>query len=235
MVFVLLGGYYRCDILRAVNGAASLDRGNPAGRRRGGRTKWRRRHPAHVSDPADTLETFTGGGFRPFDPNPDDVRLADIAGGLAHTCRFGGHCRRFYSVAHHSLHVAEELSDRGPRLELLGLLHDAGEAYLGDLPRPVKTEFEAFERAEERVLGAVWTALDVDPPTADEWEAVMAADDRLLAYEAADLLADAAWADDPPALGYELRSEPAEVRERFLTRAERLLATVGAPVPERDG
>jgi hypothetical protein len=180
------------------------------------------------SDPTAFLETYTGGGFQPFDPDPADVRLADIAGGLAHTCRFGGHCRRFYSVAQHSLHVASELADHGPRLELLGLLHDAGEAYLGDVPRPVKAEFESFERAEERVLESVWAAVGVEAPTTEEWEVVMAADDRLLAYEADELLADGSWADDPPDLGYELGSAPIPaVRERFRTRAERLLESVG--------
>ncbi len=182
-----------------------------------------------MPDPGEALETYTGGRFRPFDPDPADVRLDDIAGGLAHTCRFGGHCRKFYSVAHHSLHVASELEVHGPRMELIGLLHDAGEAYLGDLPRPVKREFDAFERAEARILETVWTALDVAAPTADEWETVLAADDRLLAYEADALLADASWAADPPALEYDLHSDGvADVRERYRARTERLLETVGA-------
>jgi hypothetical protein len=171
------------------------------------------------------VETATGGRFYPFDPSPDDVRLEDVAAGLAHTCRFGGHCREFYSVAQHSLHVASELADRGPRLQAYGLLHDAGEAYLGDLPRPVKAEFPAFEAAEERILSAVWTAVDLPPPTDDEWAAVMAADDRLLAYEAGELLADGSWADDPSDLGYDLLAADVEaVRERYLARGRSLLA-----------
>jgi hypothetical protein len=71
--------------------------------------------------------------------------------------------------------------------ELFELLDDAGGASLGDLTRPVKTEFEPFERAERRIRRAVWTALDVEPPTGAEWGAVMAADDRPLAYEADEL------------------------------------------------
>jgi 5'-deoxynucleotidase YfbR-like HD superfamily hydrolase len=64
---------------------------------------------------------------------------------------------------------------------LLGLLQDAGEASLGDLPRPVKAEFDEFERAETRILQAIRAAFDVEPPDDDddEWAAVMAADDRL--------------------------------------------------------
>ncbi|PSP15257.1 hypothetical protein BRC62_07820 [Halobacteriales archaeon QH_10_67_13] len=174
-------------------------------------------------DGAGVVETYTGGGFDLFDPDPVDVRLPDIAAGLAHTCRFGGHCRTFYSVAHHSLHVSRELADAGPRLALLGLLHDAGEAYVGDVPRPLKSKLETVERLEAEILDAVWEGLGVAAPTDEEWARVMAADDRLLAYEADNVLQDASWADEPADLCYELHSgEIEQIRERFLARAERL-------------
>lgn len=114
------------------------------------------------------VETYTGGGVDVFDPDPDDIALPDVAAGLAHTCRFGGHCRQFYSVAHHSLHVASELPDSDPRLRALGLLHDAAEAYLGDVPRPLKTELAAFHDVEERLLASVWAAFGIAPPTDTE-------------------------------------------------------------------
>lgn len=175
------------------------------------------------------VETYSGGGVDLFDPDPEDVRLGDIAAGLAHTCRFGGHCCRFYSVAEHSLYVRRELDGDGdgPRLQLLGLLHDAGEAYVGDVPRPLKAELDGFERVEERVLEAVWTALGVDPPDETEWERVIAVDDRLLAHEADRLLADGSWAADPPDLPYDLGRESVDtVRARFRSRAETLLERV---------
>jgi 5'-deoxynucleotidase YfbR-like HD superfamily hydrolase len=177
--------------------------------------------------PGPVIETYTGGRFRPFDPRPADVQLLDIAAGLAHTCRFGGHCREFYSVAQHSLHVSREFD--APRLQLLALLHDAGEAYLGDIPRPVKAELERMADVEATIRGAVWTALGVDPPERDEWERVMTADDRLLAYEADRLLADGSWATESPELGYELGADAIEtVRDRFHSRGEQLLAKVDA-------
>ncbi len=180
-----------------------------------------------MSDPwsdRGVVETYTGGQFDLLDPDPGDVRLADIAAGLAHTCRFGGQCRQYYSVAHHSLHVSRELPD-DTRLQALGLLHDAGEAYVGDVPRPLKAEYDAFARIEAEVLAAVWSALDIDPPSDDEWERVMAADDRLLAYEAAHVLADGSWAGDTPDLGYDLHSASiGAIREQFRERAEALLA-----------
>jgi hypothetical protein len=173
-----------------------------------------------------TIETYTGGQFDVFDPDPATVELADVAAGLAHTCRFGGHCTQFYSVAEHSLCVSRELSD-DPRLELFGLLHDAAEAYIGDIPRPLKAELDGIEDTEERILAAVWESVGVDPPTDAEWEAVMDADDRLLAYEADRLLEDGSWAADPDDLGYELAArDAANVRQRFRSRAERLLDAV---------
>ncbi|WP_306056554.1 hypothetical protein [Natronococcus wangiae] len=120
--------------------------------------------------------------------------------------------------------MSRELSSDTPRLQLFGLLHDAGEAYLGDIPRPIKDRLEVIERTEARVLEAVWESFDVDPPTTDEWERVLAADDRLLAHE---LLEDGSWADDPPDLRYDLRSDSiAAVRDRFCTRGRTLLERI---------
>jgi hypothetical protein len=168
------------------------------------------------------IETYSGRQFDVLDPDPGDVRLDDIAAGLAHTCRFGGHCEQFYSVAQHSIHVSQEFDDE--RLQTLALLHDTAEAYIGDIPRPFKTEFDLFDRVESAILDAVWNGLAVQPPTDDEWERVMAADDRLLAYEADRLLEDGSWAADAPTLDYDLRAGSIDrVREQFLDRSESLL------------
>lgn len=72
-------------------------------------------------------------------------------------------------------------------------------------------------------MAAVWDSLDIDPPTADEWERVMAADDRLLAYEATNILTGGEWADSSPEFQYDLESTPiAPIRERFISRTEML-------------
>lgn len=183
-----------------------------------------------MSDPwekSGVVETYSGGGFDLFTPDPSDIQLEDIAASLAHTCRFGGHCRDFYTVAHHSLHVSSELSEKTARLRVLGLLHDAGEAYLGDIPRPLKAEHDVFDRLESDILDAVWASFDIDPPSEDEWAQVMAADDRLLAYEANHLLEGGDWAGEPPDLTYDLQSdEIKQIRERFASRGESLLSRV---------
>lgn len=84
---------------------------------------------------ADTIYTFTGRTIRPLDPNPDDIVIEDIAHALSQQCRFTGHTRKFSSVAEHSVRVSWMV----PRsLALEALLHDASEAYLADIARPVK-------------------------------------------------------------------------------------------------
>ncbi|ERG97578.1 MAG: hypothetical protein J07HQX50_01605 [Haloquadratum sp. J07HQX50] len=180
-----------------------------------------------MSDPWErtgVVETYTGGGFDLFAPDPADVALEDTAARLAHTCRFGGHCREFYSVAHHSLHVSAELFDASACLRLLGLLHDASEAYLGDIPRPLKAAHDVFERIESDILDAVWASFDGGSQTDDEWDRIMAADDRLLAYEVSYLLKGGDWAGDPPDRMYELQSDDIQwVRDKFASRTRSLL------------
>ena len=77
-----------------------------------------------------SVNLFSGIVIDPFDPCPGLIRIADIAHALSMLCRFNGHCRHFYSVAEHSVRVAARCP-KGLRLE--GLLHDAVEAYLGDV------------------------------------------------------------------------------------------------------
>lgn len=83
-------------------------------------------------------------------PEETPIHLRTIAHSLAHTCRWGGHCARYYSVAEHSLHVMVLLErTHGHAGAVLGLLHDAHEAYVGDVGTPIK-----------RVLGETWRAFE---------------------------------------------------------------------------
>jgi len=71
---------------------------------------------------------------------PEDIDLADISWALAHICRFSGHVRRHYSVAEHSINVARLLPEP---IKIYGLLHDAHEAYIGDISTPMKLALKA--------------------------------------------------------------------------------------------
>ena len=81
------------------------------------------------------IETYSGIKINIFNPHSDDIRIRDIAHALAMCCRFNGHTKRFLSIAEHSFFVSLYV---GPPYQLEGLLHDAAEAYLTDIPRPIK-------------------------------------------------------------------------------------------------
>ncbi|MDP2665205.1 MAG: phosphohydrolase [bacterium] len=104
------------------------------------------------------IQTFTGKKFDPIDPDPALINIRDIAHALSNQCRYAGHTREFYSVAEHSVHVAQELernNPKSPALWLAGLLHDAAEAYLTDLPRPIKKYVLSFSTFENRLLEVI--------------------------------------------------------------------------------
>lgn len=100
----------------------------------------------------DWIQTYSGRAFYPLAPYPQDVCIEDIAHALSQLCRFGGHCRRFYSVAEHSVLLSRVVV---PEFQLWALLHDASEAYLVDVPRPIKKQLPAYVEAERRVMAAI--------------------------------------------------------------------------------
>jgi len=138
----------------------------------------------------DYIGTFTGKQFWPLDPRPEEVCLEDIAHALANICRFNGHTNRFYSVARHCLNVEALLKQRGfdKRIRLYGLLHDAAEAYICDIPRPLKHFMPEYRETEDAVQKAIYKHFGLTWPTAEEEKAIKAADDYVLALEAKKLM-----------------------------------------------
>ena len=98
-----------------------------------------------------SIITYTGRLFWPLTPRIEDINLLDICHALSNQCRFTGHTNSFYSVAEHSCHVHDNLPQE---YKLAGLLHDASEAYLMDLARPVKEQdaMFLFREAEEKIM-----------------------------------------------------------------------------------
>jgi hypothetical protein len=131
------------------------------------------------------IRTYTGKKCWPVDPRIEDIDIKDIAHALSLLCRFTGHVREFYSVGDHSLRVSELCSTEN---KLWGLLHDASEAYLVDLARPVKRtpEFGVPYRAVEgRLMKCICEKFNLsegEPPEVKE------ADNRLLRTEQRDLM-----------------------------------------------
>ncbi len=180
------------------------------------------------------ISTRSGQELRPFDPRPRDVRLSDIAHATANVCRAAGQSRFFYSVGLHSLYVGRELKRRGesPRVQLYGLLHDASEAYVADVPGPIKRHLPNYRRAEGRVQSAIWSAFDLPGPDEDAWAAVKWADDRLQRYELPQLMPSQDWEGERPDLSYDLHADVrTPVPERFETRAECLIDATDATMP----
>lgn len=105
----------------------------------------------------DWMLTYTGRQFWPLDPRPEDVCIGDIATARAHQGRYNGHSRHFYSVAQHSALMARWFMARGDLpMARWALLHDAAEAYLGDVIRPIKPFLPGFAAIEAKVETVVW-------------------------------------------------------------------------------
>jgi len=187
------------------------------------------------------IETRSGKDFWPLDPRPADVDIQDIAHALSNQCRFSGHTKRHYSVAEHSIRVSELLEEWGctPEAQLWGLLHDASEAYLVDLPTPLKRDprFAFYLEAESRLQATICNAfgLPIEEPAE-----VRAADGVMLATEARDLMAyrPGHWtklehAPTPYAIGLDRRAwGPVVSKRRFLMHFYRLMHRDTDPVDE---
>lgn len=176
----------------------------------------------------DWMQTFTGRQFWPLDPDPAHIAIEDIAHALAMSCRYGGHSLRFYSVAEHSVLMARWLASY-PRpwgstaIPLWALLHDASEAYLADVPRPLKRHLPGYKEAEAKVMAAVCDKFGLPHDMPAE---VHEADNRILADEIRQNMVPMDWHakhDDPLGVHLEFWS-PVRAEEEFLRLFEALTA-----------
>jgi 5'-deoxynucleotidase YfbR-like HD superfamily hydrolase len=129
------------------------------------------------------VSTFLGNRFYLTRPHIDDIAIEDIAHGLAYQCRFNGQTSAFYSVAQHSLMVVSLVPES---LQLQALLHDAAEAYLGDMVKPLKFLFPEFSVIEARVMEIIGQRFAIDLTRLDP--AIKRADMIALATEKRDLM-----------------------------------------------
>jgi len=159
------------------------------------------------------IQTAGGKQFFPLDPDPSQLDIRDIAHALSNLCRYTGHVNRFLSVGEHSVRVANYMlgiqpenktkqGDSQARLEACyGLMHDASEAYLQDLPRPLteQPEFAFYRKAEAKLQSMIykWCGLGEEEPAA-----VHLADMTMLSTERVALLgpSPAPWCVLPPPL-----------------------------------
>ncbi len=163
--------------------------------------------------------TYTGRKVDPFLITPDDICIEDIAHSLSNICRFNGHCVEFYSVAQHSNYVASILPDE---LKFVGLMHDATEAYCGDMIRPIKVSMPTYSELEQIIWLAITQKYDlpIELPKEVKW-----ADNSMLMTEHRDLLK---WTPDswnvpePPQDFYIYPRPPRQAEANFLSFYQKL-------------
>jgi len=172
----------------------------------------------------DWMQTFTGRKFYPMDPRPEDIDVRDIAHALSLLCRFNGHVRRFYSVAEHCVLMSRAVPEQHA---LYALLHDATEAYVGDMIRPLKGSMPHYREAEDRVMDAIAERFGLPGVMPAE---VHDADNRILLTERDALMAPSghAWGQDDldPLLVTVTGWYPHEAERMYLSRLTELTADV---------
>lgn len=163
----------------------------------------------------DWLQTHNGIQFYPLDPRPEDFILDDIAHGLSMTCRYGGHVNSFYSVAQHSVLVSYCVPAEFAKE---ALLHDASEAYLGDVVHPLKKILPRYKEIEARVEAVLAERFGLTWPWPD---VVKDADLTLMMAERRDLLQhQKKWIHHAEPLPMSIAPVgPTEAKSLFLSRA----------------
>lgn len=162
------------------------------------------------------IETYTGKIFHILNPKPDEIDIEDIAHALSNTCRFGGHSKQFYSVAEHSYYISHLVAN-----PLEGLLHDASEAYITDLPSPVKHQLPDYKKIEVKIMKAVCKKFGLAYPMSSD---VKDADIAQLKTEARHLLRTRGaswtgnWKSDRMYGTIPMIFPPEEAKKLFLSR-----------------
>lgn len=133
----------------------------------------------------ESITTFMGEDFMPFAPEAKKIHVEDIAHALSLMCRANGHLVHFFSIAQHSINCANEAKANGfsLKVQLACLLHDASEAYLSDLTRPVKKYLPTYLKVEQRLQDMIYDKFLGSPLSADEYDQVRQIDDNMLVYE----------------------------------------------------
>jgi hypothetical protein len=176
-----------------------------------------------ITTRGDWMQTFTGRAFYPLDPHEDDIVPADIAHALGLICRYGGHVLRFYSVAEHCVLLSHAVA---PENALWALLHDATEAYVGDMVRPLKNSMPTYRSVEDRLMEVICERFRLSQRCPAE---VKAADTRILHDERDALMAPSRrpWTslNDFRPLGVTVEGwQPAKAESRYLARLHELTA-----------
>lgn len=179
--------------------------------------------------PEDWIETRTGAKFWFSNPRSSDVMLEDVASALSKLCRYNGHVVDFYSVAEHACIMSDWVAAETwatPLDALIALHHDDAEAYISDVPRPLKHQLSRYKEIEAAVEEAVFSKLGL-PSTLPSWLKVI--DTRIIRDERAQAMSDSAnawFTDSLEPLGVTLKFWGwKQARDEFLSRHEALVGS----------
>lgn len=147
----------------------------------------------------DYITTYTKKHLIVTEPSLEDIAIEDIAHALSMMTRANGHFPEFYSVAQHCIHCCKEAEARGysSRVCLACLLHDASEAYLADITRPVKKYLQQYLDFEKILQDAIYRKFMGTLPAEEELKEVALVDDTLLYYEFDHYMGEILWDRKP--------------------------------------
>lgn len=175
------------------------------------------------------IQIYSGKPFPFLSPGVSDIDILDIAHALSMQCRFNGHVKKFYSVAEHSINVSYEVPEKHA---LAGLLHDAAEAYIGDMVSPLKDHMPEFREIEHRIEAAIYRRFNVPLYSYEKEREVGRADRALLIHEGRTLLNNPSLVDEWSFANnpdYERKNvtalecfSPQEAKAQFLARFDEL-------------
>lgn len=171
--------------------------------------------------------TYSKMVFDILEPKKEQIKIEDIAHALSMLTRANGHFPDFFSVAQHCIQCANEAIARNysPRVVMACLLHDASEAYLSDITRPVKKNMTMYLQIEEQMQNTIYDKFLDGIPTEEEFELIKNIDDACLYYEFNHFMGEKIYKQEPLLVsepGYEVKAMK-EVEEEFIWMFRQIL------------
>lgn len=172
------------------------------------------------------VATWSGKQYHFLKPSPDEITLSDISKALSQINRYGGHTNYPYSVGHHSILIANKLAEDGYSsvIRLYGLMHDFSEAYLTDIPTPIKHQLPDYQIMEELCMETIYKHFGIPQPNNEVTQIIKYYDTAILESEVKELCPRAPWT--PPKLGIDFDIKKiAEIPNRGIEQALRIRFT----------
>lgn len=173
------------------------------------------------------ITTYTKKRMNPLKPNLDDISIVDIAHALSLLSRGNGQIKYFFSVAQHSINSYKEALARGysKKVQLAALIHDASEAYLSDITRPVKRELKEYQVIEKNLQDLIYQKYIIDGLSDEDLAEVLDVDNAILVYELDKLLDTQVESVSVLLIEPDLRfKDMREVKEEFLNIFNQLIS-----------